>query len=64
MGKSRIGNQPPKNMIEVKAAIRIILAYSAKKNKAKAIPEYSTIWPATISDSPIVTGKQIGRAHV
>src|SRR3989338_1980965 len=45
-------SQPPKNMIEVRKAIKIMLAYSAKKNSANAMPEYSTWKPATISDSP------------
>src|SRR3989338_9198642 len=45
-------SQPPRNMIEVRKAIRIILAYSARKNSANAMPEYSTWKPATISDSP------------
>src|SRR3546814_20378478 len=34
---------------------RIMLAYSARKNSANAAPEYSTMWPATISDSPSTT---------
>ena len=29
--------------------------YSARKNSANVIPEYSTMWPATISDSPSTT---------
>ena len=32
-----------------------MLAYSARKNSANAEPEYSTMWPATISDSPSTT---------
>src|ERR1017187_4330428 len=46
------GSQPPRNMIDVNAAISIMLAYSARKNSANAMPEYSTWKPATISDSP------------
>ena len=34
-------SQPPKNKIEVRADIKIIFAYSAIKNTAKPIPEYS-----------------------
>ena len=34
---------------------RIMLAYSARKNSENAAPEYSTMCPATISDSPSVT---------
>src|SRR3954466_14296314 len=45
-------SQPPKKKIAVSAEIRIMLAYSARKNSAKAMPEYSTWKPATISDSP------------
>src|SRR3989338_2885666 len=52
-GKNGTGDsQPPRNMIEVRKAIRIMLAYSARKNSANAMPEYSTWKPATISDSP------------
>ena len=50
-------SQPPRNMRAASAEIRIMLAYSAKKKMAKAMPEYSTIWPATISDSPSTTSK-------
>ena len=32
--------------------IRIMLAYSPRKNSAKVIDEYSTLKPATSSDSP------------
>jgi hypothetical protein len=35
-------DQPARKNIEVKAAIKIIFAYSARKNTAKATPEYST----------------------
>src|ERR1017187_7429219 len=49
------GSQPPRNMIDVNAAISIMLAYSARKNSANAMPEYSTWKPATISDSPSAT---------
>ena len=37
------GYQPPKKRITVKLHIKIILLYSAKKNKAKLIAEYSTL---------------------
>ncbi|MNW70727.1 hypothetical protein D3C74_501610 [compost metagenome] len=47
--------QPPRNMIDAMQDSRIMLAYSPRKNRAKAIPEYSTMWPATISDSPSTT---------
>ena len=48
------GNQPPKNNILVRLDIIIICEYSAKKNKAKAIAEYSVLYPDTNSDSPSV----------
>lgn len=35
----------------------IILAYSAKKNRAKGPPAYSTLNPDTNSDSPSVKSK-------
>ena len=42
-GKPSSGlNQPPKKNTAVRPAIRIMLAYSARKNKANAMPEYST----------------------
>src|SRR3982751_2896613 len=47
--------QPPRNMTEASAETRMMLAYSARKNIANAMPEYSTMWPATISDSPSTT---------
>src|SRR5690606_821087 len=49
------GAQPPRNMMEAIADSRIMLAYSPRKKSAKPIPEYSTMWPATISDSPSTT---------
>src|SRR5918994_6647580 len=47
--------QPPKNITATSALIRIMFMYSARKNSANVIPEYSTMWPATISDSPSTT---------
>ena len=37
--------------------MRRILAYSARKNKAKGPPAYSTLNPETSSDSPSVRSK-------
>ncbi len=34
---------------------RNMLAYSANWNMAQDMPEYSTMWPATISASPSTT---------
>src|SRR3546814_10733459 len=45
-------SQPPMKKIEARKLTRIMFAYSARKNSADAAPEYSTMWPATISDSP------------
>ena len=53
-----IGNQPPKNSTETKALIKSIWAYSPKKNKAKVIAEYSTLYPETNSAS--ASGKSKG----
>jgi hypothetical protein len=41
--------------VAASAVIRIMLAYSARKNRPNAMPEYSTWKPATISDSPSAT---------
>src|SRR3546814_4271416 len=48
-------SQPPMKKIEARKLTRIMFAYSARKNSANAAPEYSTMWPATISDSPSTT---------
>lgn len=53
-----IGSQPPKNSVDTKALIKSILAYSPKKNKAKVIAEYSTLYPETSSAS--ASGKSKG----
>ena len=52
------GNHPPKNKITINEHIKIILLYSAKKNKAKLIAEYSTLYPDTNSAS--ASGKSKG----
>ena len=49
------GSQPPRNRITASIETRIMLAYSARKNIANDMPEYSIMWPATISDSPSTT---------
>jgi hypothetical protein len=48
-------SQPPRKKSAVRKLTRIMLAYSARKNSANCEPEYSTMWPATISDSPSTT---------
>jgi hypothetical protein len=44
------------------ALIKIMLPYSAKKKRAKAIEEYSTLYPATSSAS--ASGKSNGDLFV
>lgn len=44
-------------MMDDRAFIRIMLVYSAMKNKAKGPAEYSTLNPDTSSDSPSVRSK-------
>ena len=56
------GNHPPKNKITIKELIAIILQYSPKKNKANVIEEYSTLYPATSSDS--ASGRSNGTRFV
>ena len=56
--KSTTGNQPPRNKTETKLLINNMLAYSPKKNKAKVIAEYSTLYPETNSAS--ASGKSKG----
>src|SRR3954447_6843637 len=57
IGASSGACQPPKNITAVSALMRYMLTYSARKNMAKLMPEYSIMWPATISDSPSTTSK-------
>jgi len=45
------GNQPPRNKMTHSTETKIMLAYSAEKNMANDMLKYSTLWPATISDS-------------
>lgn len=45
------GNQPPRKSIAVTDEIKIILLYSARKNKTKPAAEYSTLYPETSSAS-------------
>tara|TARA_Y100000588_G_C13453728_1_gene585202 strand:+ start:235 stop:489 length:255 start_codon:yes stop_codon:yes gene_type:complete len=50
-------SQPPRNRMDVRTDMRAILMYSARKNIANPIPEYSTWKPATISASPSARSK-------
>ena len=43
--------EPPKNNMVFNADINNILLYSPNENKANCIPEYSTLYPETNSDS-------------
>lgn len=47
----------PRNRIVESVFIKRILAYSARKNRAKGPPAYSTLNPETSSDSPSVKSK-------
>ena len=57
---------PPKKMIAEIVFINIMLAYSARKNKANGPPAYSTLKPETSSDSPSVksNGERLVSARV
>lgn len=44
----------PRNTMDVRAFIRMMLVYSAIKNSANGPAEYSTLNPETNSDSPSV----------
>ena len=56
--KSKNGAQPPKKSKVVTDEIKIILLYSARKNNANPIAEYSTLYPDTNSAS--ASGKSNG----
>src|SRR5262249_61650340 len=45
-------SQPPRKKIEVVVLIRMMFAYSPRKNSPKDMDEYSAKKPATSSDSP------------
>jgi hypothetical protein len=49
--EGRRGSQPPKNRMVMIADIKSMLLYSPKKNMAKIMEEYSTLYPATNSAS-------------
>src|SRR5690606_41675824 len=48
---SRGGSHPPRNRMVVKAHISTTATYSPRKNSRNGVEEYSTMWPATSSDS-------------
>lgn len=49
--------EAPRKRIAESVFMRRMFAYSAKKNKAKGPPAYSTLKPETSSDSPSVRSK-------
>src|SRR5215216_2046563 len=51
--------QPPRNNVTASPLTANIPRYSARKNVAYLNPEYSVMWPATISDSPSGTSKGV-----
>src|SRR4051794_9782566 len=51
--------QPPRNSVTASPLTANIPKYSAIKKVAYLNPEYSVIWPATISDSPSGTSKGV-----
>jgi hypothetical protein len=55
--KLKGASHPPKNSKAVTADNHSILLYSAKKNIANVIEEYSTLYPATISASASARSK-------
>ncbi len=62
---SEIGHgarHPPRNIVVASAETVVMLMYSARKNIANFIDEYSVMWPATISPSP--SGRSNGMRFV
>ncbi len=51
--------QPPRKSVTASPLIANIPKYSARKNVAYLKPEYSVMWPATISDSPSGTSNGV-----
>lgn len=49
--------EAPRNSVAESVFMRRMLAYSARKNRAKGPPAYSTLNPETSSDSPSVRSK-------
>src|SRR6056297_2396841 len=61
-GGSRGPCQPPRKRVTAIAETRKIFVYSARKNMANRIAEYSVIKPETSSDSP--SGKSKGALFI
>jgi len=53
------GPPPPRNKMVDRTFIKMMFEYSARKNKAKGPPAYSTLNPETSSDSPSVRSKGV-----
>src|SRR5687768_2966994 len=51
------GSHPPRNNMVVSAHIRTMATYSPRKNSRNGVDEYSTMWPATSSDSASTRSK-------
>src|SRR4029453_11221412 len=51
--------QPPRNKVTARPLTANIPRYSAMKKVAYLKPEYSVMWPATISDSPSGTSNGV-----
>src|SRR5438046_6273859 len=51
--------QPPRKSVTASPLIANIPKYSARKKVAYLKPEYSVMWPATISDSPSGTSNGV-----
>lgn len=49
--------EAPRNRVAERVFMRRMLAYSARKKRAKGPPAYSTLKPETSSDSPSVRSK-------
>src|SRR5664279_195114 len=45
------GSHPPRNSTDISAQSRMMLTYSPRKNSRNGVEEYSTMKPATSSDS-------------
>ena len=60
--QSNGGNHPPKKRIVDIELINIIFPYSPRKKSPKDIDEYSTLYPATSSDS--ASGRSKGALFV
>src|SRR5579884_975685 len=57
--KGRGACHPPRNSVIPRPLVANIPRYSAMKNVAYLNPEYSVMWPATISDSPSGTSNGV-----